>query len=774
MAGGLMQLVAYGAQDVYLTGNPQITFWKVTYRRHTNFAMESIEQVFNGRADFGRRVQCVLSRSGDLAFCTYLQLTLPEINQNDALHARWMDYPGEQLIDTVEIEIGGQRIDRQFGEWLHIWNQLTMTKEQESNYHKMIGHTINLTYLTGDFYPIDSPCGTSYPGQTCLARNALPATTLYIPLQFWFNRNPGLALPLIALQYHEVRLTLDLKPLDECLWAFNDESSGRVTVNKSLESASLYVDYIYLDTDERRRMAQNPHEYLIEQLQFTGAESVGSTSNRISLDFNHPVKELVWVTQRDDLVDNCTDPAIMRYGPQYFNFTDEKDILSRERSAYANETLWKTVVEEKGDTNDVNDELEKDTVEQEKVRDIYNVTNSSSGLESAFEIMIKDLYNDISQAGSLDNWVNTNGNFNLSHLKLDWHLFFGNVWMRRYRNYEPNKLMEILNEQLKRLLNNNFDGPGAHPPPLFDGAIIVDRVINSNPIPGGINMTTDWYGDTLNNAITNSNVPNISNPTTENIRFYTEILLSILFRALFAGRSGQWENTYIANLHLGSVDFLSYGEKIFHHLLYNITGVSGEEIIGNNTKYDKVFNRLNINSSEGNLRNIGNIIVALANPPAGEANLDTILDSFSDNLKEQLDDEILSNDIRSDSAIVLANSSFNMHCWGENPVITGRLLLNGQERFSEREGTYFDQVQPYQHHTRGPNTGINVYSFALRPEDHQPSGTCNFSRIDNANLHMTLSHNMVGGKKTGKVRVYAVNYNILRILSGMGGLAYSN
>ena len=115
-----------------------------------------------------------------------------------------------------------------------------------------------------------------------------------------------------------------------------------------------------------------------------------------------------------------------------------------------------------------------------------------------------------------------------------------------------------------------------------------------------------------------------------------------------------------------------------------------------------------------------------------------------------------------------------MHCWGENPVITGRLLLNGQERFSEREGTYFDQVQPYQHHTRGPNTGINVYSFALRPEDHQPSGTCNFSRIDNANLHMTLSHNMVGGKKTGKIRVYAVNYNILRILSGMGGLAYSN
>ena len=115
-----------------------------------------------------------------------------------------------------------------------------------------------------------------------------------------------------------------------------------------------------------------------------------------------------------------------------------------------------------------------------------------------------------------------------------------------------------------------------------------------------------------------------------------------------------------------------------------------------------------------------------------------------------------------------------MHCWGSNPVVTARLQLNGQDRFSEREGSYFDQVQPYQHHTRGPSTGINVYSFALRPEEHQPSGTCNFSRIDNATLQLTLSHNTVGDSQTAKVRVYAVNYNVLRIMSGMGGLAYSN
>ena len=137
MAGGLMQLVAYGAQDVYLTGNPQITFWKVTYRRHTNFAMESIEQTFNGQADFGRRVTCTISRNGDLAYKTYLQVTLPEINQNhgsSSVFARWLDSPGEQLISQVEVEIGGQRIDRQYGDWMHIWNQLLYRKNRNGYY----------------------------------------------------------------------------------------------------------------------------------------------------------------------------------------------------------------------------------------------------------------------------------------------------------------------------------------------------------------------------------------------------------------------------------------------------------------------------------------------------------------------------------------------------------------------------------------------------------------------------------------------------------------
>jgi len=168
MGGGLMQLVAYGAQDVYLTGNPQITFWKVTYRRHTNFAMESIEQTFNGQADFGRRVTCTLARNGDLAYRTYLQVTLPEINQNLAHFARWLDFPGEQMIAQVEVEIGGQRIDRQYGDWMHIWNQLTLSCEQERGYNKMVGNTTQLTYVTDpDFADVDGPCESNAPRQVC-------------------------------------------------------------------------------------------------------------------------------------------------------------------------------------------------------------------------------------------------------------------------------------------------------------------------------------------------------------------------------------------------------------------------------------------------------------------------------------------------------------------------------------------------------------------------------------------------------------------------------
>ena len=234
-----MQLVAYGAQDIYLTGSPQITFFKVVYRRHTNFAMESIQQTFNGSVGASKRVTCTVSRNGDLVHRMWLEANVKNTGNANSGHA---------AIDNVELEIGGQRIDKHYGDWLQAWSQLTVSEGHLAGYNTMVGTTASNN-----------------------------AQDLYIPLQFWFCRNPGLALPLIALQYHEVKVNLTF---------------GGVT---EVNSASLWCDYIYLDTDERRRFAQVSHEYLIEQLQFTGDETLSSGLNNVRLNFNHPVKELVWV-----------------------------------------------------------------------------------------------------------------------------------------------------------------------------------------------------------------------------------------------------------------------------------------------------------------------------------------------------------------------------------------------------------------------------------------------------------------------------------------------
>jgi hypothetical protein len=460
-SGGLMQLVAYGAQDTYLTGNPQITFFKVVYRRHTNFALESIEQTFNGSANFGKKVTCTISRNGDLIHRVYLQATLPavQLQSSDGSGAmfRWLDQVGHNLIRHVEVEIGGQKIDKHYGDWLAIWNELTQEAGKVDGYARMIGDVPSMcatkTWFTGG---TGIACPTNCAGAAPVnlgsaSSSCAPEYTVYVPLQFWFCRNPGLALPLIALQYHEVKINLEFNDLRNMMWESVNLTGGAIQnriAATGIASASLYVDYVFLDTDERRRFAQVSHEYLIEQLQFTGGESVTSAANKIKLNFNHPCKELVWVVQRDSFVSCAAADVSGFYGMQPFNYSD-------------------------------------------------------------------------------------------------------------------------------------------------------------------------------------------------------------------------WQADYSA-------------------------GYPGVEL-------------------------------------------------------------------------------------GSNPVVAAKIQLNGHDRFSERDGSYFELVQPYQHHTNVPTThGINVYSFALKPEEHQPSGSCNFSRIDNATLILTLSQRTIGSGNTAQVRVYAINYNVLRVMSGMGGLAYSN
>ena len=431
MGGGLLQLVAYGAQDVYLTGNPQITFFKGAYRRHTNFAIEAIEQTFNGNPGFGSRVTCQISRNGDLINRVYLQLNLT--NLTDEIYCK---YFGLRVINYVEIEIGGQRIDKHYSHWLYIWNELTLPVSKREGYNDMVGA------YGGKVNDVDA------------AKSSINKT-LYVPLEFWFCRNVGLALPLIALQYHEVKININFETQDKCELDTKAIASGSSGIPSF--TASLWVDYIFLDTDERRKFAQLSHEYLIEQLQFTGQEAVSSKSVRSKLNFNHPCKELVWfLTNSDCNKDN------------WFNYTTKKNSI----------------------------------------------------------------------------------------------------------------------------------------------------------------VTADKTSD-------------------------------------------------------------KYREK----LMYD--GCKGND---NEVQYPS------------------------------------------------------------------------------NPVQKAKLILNGNDRFAERDGMYFNVVQPYQHHENIPtNAGINVYSFALTPEDHQPSGTLNMSRIDTAILTMDVYDKATSYESAkSSLYVYATNYTVLRILSGMGGLAYSN
>ncbi|GLC54540.1 hypothetical protein PLESTB_000877500 [Pleodorina starrii] len=329
MGGGLMQLVAYGAQDIYLTGNPQITFFKSMYRRYTNFAIECIEQTFNGAADWGRKVTCAISRNGDLINRMYLRVLLPDVKVPKGHAFRWLDWIGHILIKSVEIEIGGQRIDRHFGDWLHIWNELTQTSGHSLGYANMVGNTAELTSITTT-------------DTTASDLSVKKGDVLYIPLQFWFCKSISMSLPLIALQYHECKVNIDLREARECYWYAKvkgtNSTTGAVEYGPADEpivipslTSSLYVDYIYLDTDERKRFAQTSHEYLIDQLQFTGDESTSQTNNKLKLNFNHPVKSLFWVVQPDDhVMDPPVDSSTGKFtkyklGRQWFNYTDAED-----------------------------------------------------------------------------------------------------------------------------------------------------------------------------------------------------------------------------------------------------------------------------------------------------------------------------------------------------------------------------------------------------------------------------------------------------------------
>lgn len=283
MAGGLIQLVAYGAQDIYLTGNPQITFFKTVYRRHTNFAIEKVQQSLNGTIDEGPLIlTSTISRDGDLL--SHMWLDVKMTSQTDpgvgGSYMNWMNNTGLALLKECEISIGGQRIDKQYGEWMDVWNELTD--------HEMKEHL-----------PINKHMGKDAYSAAYGLQGATRPLQMYIPLKFWFCRNYGMALPMIALQSHEVKLTLNTRGMASLI---NGDYTG-TSASASAPTLKLWANFIFLDTDERRRFAQVSHEYLIEQVQ-RNRSTAGSTTR---LNFDHPVKELIWVIQDSTVLEEETN-----------------------------------------------------------------------------------------------------------------------------------------------------------------------------------------------------------------------------------------------------------------------------------------------------------------------------------------------------------------------------------------------------------------------------------------------------------------------------------
>ena len=575
MAGGLLQLVSVGAQDVFLTSNPKVTFFKVLYRRHTIFAVESIEQFFKGTIDFGRQGIAELSRSGDLVSQAILRVVLPNVvfsgDFEDRAKAQfaWVKNIGHALIDEVSFDIGGTTIDKQYGAWMNIWKELSLDNGKKAALSKMLGDVPELTSIS---------TLSADDGSKNTLKKSYP---LYIPLQFYFCRNYGLALPLVALQYHQVILKVKFRPFHQL--AIMNEATAKGVGDLKLDDTSLYVDFIYLDDDERQRFAQKSHEYLIEQTQHT-SDSVTNTSVKSKLSFNHPVKSVTWVTS------------------------------------------------------------------------------------------------------------------------------LGNYQGGRFMSYEPDNWEKARDNAAKKLLLSQYDLDSRG---IFNAGMGQQDYVSINPIHP--NHEASFIMDTSNVAKYFASGKNIGILDGD---------------VVLMGRNGNDLRHKVAGVIRICMD--EDGESLY-------------PVVDSITRNDLTM-----------------------------CDLSVVVDKYLDNRNDYISNMDL---------IVWQHHNYGMLIDGTvNPVLNAEIHMNGQLRQSKRDGTWYDTVVPYMSHTNTPPPGVNVMSFALKPEEHQPSGSCNFSRIDSPQLTISFGAdgaspadiNDIFAGPNNQVHTFAVNYNVLRLLSGMGGLAYAN
>ena len=564
MGAGLIQLAAYGSQDIYLTGNPQITFFKIVYRRHTNFSMEIAEQSISGTPSNGGISDIKISRIGDLLTKIYITSTS---DTDDITN-------GSAILNQADIEIGGQLIDRQTVEWLNIYNELTIPRSK----------SLAFKYMIGDH---------GHNGEETVDGVRM----IQVPLNFWFCKSPGLALPLIALQYHEVNLKIN--------WGNHSDSN-------MVAHAKVYCDYIYLDIDERKRFAQVSHEYLIEQVQ---SQSMNG-SGKERLNFNHPVKEIIWTS------------------PNYNN------VFGYHRAQLR-----------------------------------FNGMPRTPFMESEYYQLRQPF---------------------------DHHTEVPN----QNTHIELHELPDLIEQTLQ-----NFSS-------LDTGSIVTHGPITSTQITTGnccVAISSVELGGS-NSVDPAATFRDAVNPEPTGISTKQIALLMGKNDAINAG-------------------FIKENLECEFQIRFNDNG--GDAITHNNIAGSKVhrikLSGVQLGSHSGTTTScINNTIAAIS--------------------IEDLDHP---GNIYTTGAFAAASGT------APDDVSAGFKIDSIKTKSTTR--TVVKAV------TSKMEERINVYSFALKPEEHQPSGTCNFSRLDNVELEFS------GGKKPDATHnIYAVNYNVLRIMSGMGALAYNN
>jgi hypothetical protein len=581
--------------------------------------METIEHAVDS-AKPGSRHTIPVQRNGDLAtkaaFRCKLNAVRSEVLGSNTESVAWVRRLGHALIKSVEVKIGGMQIDRHIGVWLDIFWELTHSQSEERGYRALIGDVEDLTKLK------------KKENFDTTSEVLLPEYTLYIPFQFWFCRNYGLALPLIALQYHDVRVDIELENVSKLMcW------TGRAAPNMSgytFKDAGLMIDYVYLESGERRKYAQLGHEYLIEQVQFAGEENVtinaNSTSNsqKFKLNYNHPTKEIVWA---------------MKVGA--FNGEAHATSFSGGRGKF------------------------------------LCYTHDDNKWEQAVDDAARNLAE-------------------------------GCVFVNPPDTTDANILV---------------NGQSAH----------LCSDINNSGFNDGQRVTVELRNNNVNSLSSGTSIQEINET---NIKVYCyDTLFSTVDFSLFGTNGGVELSDYIDSARI----VVSHSDGAEPTIKINCVDVT---------------HRLSLTD---------------LSVPVSDFTTDY---RSSDSRKYCVHKDVT----------VTQPANYGLRLDGKgNPVHSGNMQLNGHNRFRTQEGSYFNYYQTKNHHTRTPADGINVYSFALHPQKHQPSGTTNLSRIDNALLSLNFADALRQGNALKldlstdtRLYIFAFSYNVLRVMSGMAGLAYSN